>query len=305
MALSSVPFSEFESQVRAQTGAMNYSDPNSALIMRWTNILIAKIFLLTRGIDGSWGRNTATLTKALALGKIIEPDGGYTYTSSTKTLTTPTIDQTYVGGWVFLEDKANSRGFYGVIDSVAVAGTSCVLRFQIGTGAVANIASVNIFALLKPNPSYYNGANLSGASCHDIVKIVDSSLGNAVRFTGDEFSSLSSNPSYASSIVTEYAGDAVYVDKGSSAGSYGTWTLSFSEKPATISSSSSVLDIRPEHIAILKDEVSNWVLSYMKNVQKKEVPEGNSAMSQLEEKYKKHAQDMIQQRMGYKPAKRV
>ena len=266
--LSPTTFQDFEAQVRRQTGADNYTDPPSSLIMRWTNVLMHKVHLLSRKKDTPWGRNTVTLTNLNTTGKYHAPGDGGSYTASTKTFAGLTVlDQTYVGGWAFFRDAANSRIFYGLIDSVS-GTTSCTLRFQIGTGAAANIASASLMALLKPAPAFYGGANLSASSVLDIVKLVDSSLGNMVRLDPDVFADVATHPSYKNVACVQYAGDSVYVNKGASAGTYGTWTLTFNEKPATITALTSTIDLRPEFIPALVDAVSAWVVQYMANKQK-------------------------------------
>jgi hypothetical protein len=261
--LSAMTYTDLEIQVRRQTGTENFTELPSGLIMRWTNILQYKIYLLARKSDGAWGRNTTTLTNLNATGKYNAKSGGGSYTAATKTFSGLTgLDQTYVGGWVFFVDGVNTRYFYGLIDTVT-GTTSCTLRFQIGTGAAVDIASAQLTAFIKPAPAFYTGANLSGVSVHNVVKVVDSSLGNMVRLEEHQFPGAATHPSYKNVAYVQYAGDSVYIGKGQSAGAYGVWTLVFDEKPTVISAPTDTVDLRPEFLPSLVDEVSGWVMNYV------------------------------------------
>jgi len=266
-------------------------------------MVLHKIARLLTGIDKPWGRNTVTLTALNATGQTYDGGDGLSYTASTNTFAGASgLDQTYVGGIAIWQDTPNARAFYGIIDTVNAAGTSCVIRNPVGTGAEADVAAADIDAHFKPNPWFYNGANLSGSSVLDLIKIVDGTNGNAVRLDSDAFATFSSNPNYDSSIVTEFAGEAVYFDKGSSISSFGTLTATFDEKPDTISSATTSIDLLPEHLSMFTEELVRWTLNFLQ----KPVPnEYEDPLAVLKEQYKKHAEDTAQRLSNkYIPARR-
>lgn len=294
MALSTLTFKEFDAQVRSEAGALNYADPPDTAIMRWTNIALKKIARLTQPVDSPWGRNTTSVTRLIGTGYGHDPGDGGAFTSATLTFSSLTgLNQTYVGGWVFWNDRSNNRAFWGIIDEVNVAGTTFTVRTYKGTGAVADIASANLFFLAKPNPSFFDGVNLSSVAFMEIVKIVDGTNGIAARLDGDSFFGAWSgdNPNYANSIFFQYAGNALYAGKGSGISAFGTLTATFEEKPTTITATSDALDIRPEHIGVLKDEVVRWVLNYVGNTDK--VKAIGDPLESIKQKYRKKAEERV------------
>lgn len=289
MALSKVTFKELEFQIRGETGANDTSKPNSDTIRRWANVIVNKIAMLTAPIDGAWGRGTTVLTMLNATGVAQDPSEGGSYTAATNTLDLPgAFDETYVGGWVFIEDRSNSRGLYAVIDEV-VSGNA-VLRFIVGTGAEADISDANLLAIAKPNPAFYNGANLNSLSVRDLVKVVDGTNGNVVRLDSDQFAAFADNPNYDDSMGVEYAGESVHIATGTNL-TIGTLTATFNEKPDNIASATTEIDILPEHLPLLKAEVSRWVLNFIEDKSGRLEAIGNP-MSALEDKFKKYASDM-------------
>jgi len=266
-------------------------------------MVLHKIARLLTGIDKPWGRNTVTLSATLVTGKYYLNAGAASYTAATNTISGVSgLNQTYVGGWAFWEDNSNSRAFYGVIDTVASAGTSCVIRNPVGTGAEADISAANFHCFIKPNPSFYNGANLSGSSVLDLVKIVDGTNGNLVRLDSDAFAGFASNPNYDSSVVTEFAGEAVYLAKGSGVSAYGTLTATFDEKPETLASVSTSIDLLPEHLEMFTEELVRWAMNYLAVPVP---PSYENPLKTLEAQYRKHAEAMVNKLSNkYVPAKR-
>lgn len=292
-----------ESQVRDLSGAKNFANPTQDSMRRWGNMVLHKIARLLTGIDKPWGRTTSTLTLLQDAGQIYLPAGAASYTAATNTFSGLTgMDQTYVGGWAFWEDNGNSRAFYGLIDTVAAAGTSCVLRVLGGTGAEVNVSAANLYVIFKPNPAFYNGANLGSLSVLDSVKIVDGTNGNLVRLESDAFAGFLSNPNYNSSVVTEFAGEAAYIDKGSSLSSLGTMTMTYDEKPDNIASATTEIDLLPEHLQMFTEELVRWTLNYLQ----KPIPkEYENPLKTLEEQYKKSAESIMNRMKGYVPAQRA
>ena len=302
-SLSTMTFKDFEYAVRGECGARDPAKPNSDTIRRWSNIAIKKLARLALAIDLPWGRNSSTLTLLNATGIKHDPGGGGSYASTTHTFSDIAgFDQTYVGGWAFWEDRSNSRAFWGLIDKISTANEP-VLRVLAGTGAEAAVTSANLLALFKPNPVFYNGANINALNFLDLVKLVDSTNGNVARLDPDVFSGFAGNPHYDSSVVMQYAGDAVYVGKGNLISALGTLTLFYQESPDNLTSSSSLLDILPEHISMVKDEVSRWVLNFIGETARAQSL-GNP-FQEMEDKFKKILQTRIIRRRAEVPARRV
>lgn len=290
MALSTITFKELEAQVRAETGATDYANPNQTTVMRWTNIALKKIARLTQPIDSPWGRNASALTRLASTGLIHAPGDVGAFTASTLTFSGITgITQAYVGGIVFWNDRsANLRAFWGVIDEVNTALTAFTVRSNYkGTGAVANIASADLLYLAKPYPSFSEGASLSSVAFMELVKVVDATNGIAARVDGDTFSSFGSNPNFDNSIIWQYAGNGVMLGKGEDISAYGTLTLTFEERPTTITAVTDFIDLKPEHIGILKDEVVRWVLNFLGESER--VKQIGNPIEALEQKFKQRA----------------
>lgn len=303
--LSAVTLKDFEAQVRSETGARDYSNPPQATIMRWTNIAIKKLARLALAGDIPWGRNSSTLTLLNATGVKYDPAAASTaYTASTHTFSdTTAVDQTYVGGIVFWEDRGNSRAFWGLIDKVATSLDGFTIRVLAGTGAEANVSSANLFMIAKPRPWFYNGANINALNFLDLVKLVDATNGNASRLNPDVFSGFALNSQYDNSVVMQYAGDSVYVGKGTNISSYGTLTLYYEESPDNLTAATSTLDILPEHVSMVKDEVSRWVLNFMGDTEKAKAI-GNP-FQEMENNFKKIIQSRMIKARAEVPAKRM
>jgi len=266
MALSTFTWKEIESQVRALSGA-NFSDPDTTTTMRWANMVLPELTRKLSGIDKPFGRKlSSTLNNLKEDGVFVSASSGGSYTAATKTIarTALGITQTYVGGWAFVYDAAATAcAFYGLIESV-VNDTSCVLRFvDAGAGTAKNIASANMTALLKPNPVFYEGFNISSLRVKDVVKVVDATNGNAVRLGSHEFANATSDYRYNSSVVAQYAGDAIYIDSGSGITSFGNCTLTYDRIPDEITSSASVIDILPNYLPLFVDELVSLMCNYL------------------------------------------
>lgn len=290
MALSTITMKELESQVRAETGASDYANPNQTTIMRWTNVALKKIARLTQPIDSPWGRNSTTISRLLSTGYIHTTGAGGAFTSATLIFSGLSgLTQAYVGGWVFWNDRSNNRAFWGLISEVNSAGTTFTVRNYKGTGAVADIASANLFFIAKPYPCFYDGFSLTAVNYMALIKLVDGTNGIAARLDGDAFSSFADNPNYNNSIVWQFAGDAGFIGKGASISAYGTGTLTFEERPVTITAVTDAIDLKPEHIGLLKDEVVRWVLNYMGESDR--VKQIGDPLEQLKNKYNQRAGD--------------
>lgn len=302
--LSTLTMARLEQNVRDATGANDPQRPNSDTIRRWANVIAKKIAMLTLGVDAPWGRNDVTLSLLQAVGIIYNPGGGSTaYTASTNTFSdTPTVDATYVGGIVFWEDRANSRAFWGLIDEVP-STTSFVVRVLKGTGAEADVASGNLLMIAKPNPWFYNGANLTSVNYMDIVKVVDGTNGLTVRTDIDGFSGLNppsistqvANQNWLSSVVVSPQGDAVYIGKGSSVSAFGTLTMTFEERPDNLTSSTSTVDILPEHVGVLREELSRWVYNYLNEGEKAKAM--GYPLQELEAKFREAAKSRLARKL--------
>lgn len=289
MALSTFTWKEIESQARALSGATNWADPDTTTTMRWANMVLPELARKLSGIDKPFGRKVSgTLTNQKAVGGHVSASGGATYTAATKTITSTSadFDQTYVGGWAFVYDSAATAcAFYGMIDSVSAAGTSCVLRFADGgSGTIKDIASAAMTVLFKPNPVFYEGFNLSSLRVKDIVKLVDATNGNAVRLGSHEFADATSDYRYNSSVVAQYAGDAIYIDSGSGITSFGNCTLTYDRIPDAITTNASVIDLLPNFIPLFIDELISLMCNYLNKPVPQEVA---GRIEFLQEEYKK------------------
>lgn len=299
MPLSTVKFEEIEAQVRALAGASDYSNPNSATVRRWGNVILHKIAKLLSGIDKPWGRTSLALTLSLEQGVVFAPGSGVTFTLASRTFNA-VLDFTYVGGWAFFVDGLNNRAHFGLIDRVGAA--DCELRFTIGTGALVNISSANLHVFFKPNPAFYNGASIHRVPILDFVKLVDSTNGNVRRLNADVFASAVTDYHNRDSVFCQHAGDAVYIEKGTNISSLGTLTLTYDELPEDIEDGNSNLDLLPDHHQMFVEELARWVLNYL-NVP---VPERlQNPLGVLEAQYKKNL-EVFQQRLHKQaPAERT
>lgn len=277
---------EAEGKARDLSGAKDWQDPNPTTTMRLANMTLKKIALLTSAMDMPFGRNTSTLTNLSATGVVIYPLGGGSYVAATKTFSGMTLDQTYCGGIVFFTNGTN--GYYGLIDSVST--NSCVLRLAAGTAAMTDIVSANLFAMFKPNPFFYAGANLSALNRFRNIKIVDGTNGNITRLSSHEFAGMENIYKYDLSVTSEDAGDALYLNKGGSVTSYGTLTLSYDEMPDLITSGSTVLDLRPENLEMFVYEVARLLRNTIQQpiVDEKMI----SPMKPLEDKVKQYVKNL-------------
>ena len=264
--LSTTTFKQADAQARGLSGATDYSNPNVTTAMRYGNLILSKIARLLSPIQKPWGRTTGDLTNAKALGITHQPSDGGSYAISTKILSGVSgLDQTYVGGWAFIYSVSDTDWIIGLIDTVNSAGTSCTMRTHLTTivSVVDPIASANLLAILKPNPVFYQGANLGAVNVFDVVKVVDATNGNAVRLSSKEFASFASNPNYDSSVVIEYAGESMLFGKGSSVSSFGTLTMTYDEKPTVITAVTDTIDLPEEYIEMYIQELTRWYLNHI------------------------------------------
>ena len=240
------------------------------------------------GIDKPFGRKlSSTLENKKAVGNHISAAGGASYVAATKTITAAaSCDQTYVGGWAFVYDSAATAcAFYGMIDTVAADTNSCTLRFvDAGAGTAKDIASAAMTLFIKPNPVFYEGFNLSSLRVKDIVKLVDATNGNAVRLGSHEFADATSDYRYNSSVVAQYAGDAIYIDSGSGITSFGNCTLTYDRIPDAITTNASVIDLLPNFMPLFIDELISLMCNYLNKPVPQEVA---GRIEFLQEEYKK------------------
>lgn len=286
--LSTTTWKQVDAQARMLSGATDYSNPNATTQMRYGNLVLHKIARLLSPIAKPWGRSTTALTNLKAVGFVHYPASGGSYDSTTKTLSGVTgLDQTYVGGWAFIVHFGEATGFLCLIDTVAAAGTSAVMKVQLGTSTAPTInpiVSNSLWAILKPNPVFYEGANLGSTNIFDVVKVVDATNGNSVRLSSDEFASFANNPNYDSSVVVEYAGESMYFGKGSGVSSFGTLTMTYDEKPVTITAATDTVDLPEEYIDMFIQELVRWDLNHISLP----VPEQwVNPLQTLEEEYKR------------------
>jgi len=264
--LSSTTFKQVDAQARALSGATDYSNPNATTAMRYGNLVMSKIARLLAPIQKPWGRSTATLTNTSAVGIVNYPADGGSYQTSNLTISGLSgLDQTYVGGWAFVYSVGAAAGAIGLIDTVNSAGTAATLRKELATSANfgGTIGTSALLAMLKPNPSFYPGANLGSVNIFDVVKVVDGTNGNAVRLSSKEFASFSNNPNYDSSFVIEYAGESIYYGKGSSVSSFGTITMTYDEKPTVITAVTDSVDLPEEYIDMFIHELARWYSNHI------------------------------------------
>ena len=264
--LSTTTWKQVDAQARALSGATDYSDPNQTTAMRYGNLVLQKIARLLAPIQKPWGRSSSTLTNTKATGYYHAQSGGGSLSIANKTLSSVTgLDQTYVGGWGFFTDASGTKSYIGLVDTVAAAGTSCTFRILLGSNGSSSdpIASASLLGFIKPNPVFYEGANLGSVNILDVVKIVDATNGNAVRLASKEFASFANNPNYDSSVVVEYAGESVYFGKGSSVSSYGTLTMTYDEKPTVITAVTDTVDLPEEYIDMYIQELTRWYLNHL------------------------------------------
>jgi hypothetical protein len=304
--LSSTTWKQVDAQARALSGATDYSNPNATTQMRYGNLVLQKIARLLAPIQKPWGRTTASLTNTKALGYVGYIAGGAEYNHSTKTLSGVSgLDQTYVGGWAFLMHMGESRGYIGLIDTVAAAGTSAVMRMTLMTSAAPSIDPIvtgSLLAILKPNPVFYSGANLGSVNIFDVVKVVDATNGNAVRLSSKEFASFLNNPNYDGSVVIEYAGESIYFGKGSSVSAYGSLTMTYDEKPTVITAATDTIDLPEEYIGMMVEELIRWDLNHIS----RPIPEQwEHPLKALEAEYKRNRKEnLIKTRQLYRVAER-
>lgn len=303
MALSTVTWKEIEAQVRAIAGATNYADPNTDTVRRWGNLVLQKMARLLTGVDKPWGRNTSTLTLLQDAGKLIDfNDGTFTLADFGLFKSGVSFDNTYIGGWAFVYNSSTQRAWYGIVDRLGTTNDWVHLRFMVGTAAAESISGSNLFAIIKPNPTYNNGANLSTLNLFDMVKIVDGTNGNVVRLDSDAFSTFANNPNYDSSVVAEFAGEAAFIEKGASVSSFGTLTLTYDEKPDSIASAATAIDLLPEHLQMFTEEVARYCLNYVGAP----IPEQyQNPLGVLEAQYKRRAKELAMKRaQKFVPARR-
>lgn len=289
--LSTVTFKEVETEARFVAGQKEpeFTNPPSQIVMNWANMIIPELARLTSPIDKPWGRNTATLTNLKSTGKFIAKDSGGSYTYSTKTLAKSALglDQTYVGGIVFLYEAQDGNCKYSIIETVATDGASCTLKID---PFALDIVSADLMAFIKPKPWAHEGAHLGSVSVFDVVKVKDASNGNFKRLDAHGFASFDDGAFNEDSVAMEFAGESIHYKKGSNITSYGTVTMTYDEKPTAITTSTSTIDLMPSDILILIDELAVYILSYLD----KEVPSNiGSKMRELEERYKKSAQNVL------------
>ena len=291
--LSTTTWKQVDAQARALSGATDYSNPNATTTMRYGNMVLQKIARLLSGIQKPWGRSTSTLTNTKAVGVTHYPSGGGSLAVSTKTLSSVSgLDQTYVGGWAFMTDTGGTKGYIGLIDTVNSGGTSCTFRVLLGSNGSSSdpIGSSALLAILKPNPCFYEGANLNGVNILDVVKVVDATNGNAIRLSSKEFASFASNPNYDSSVVVEYAGESIYFGKGSSVSSYGTLTMTYDEKPTVITAVTDTVDLPEEYIDMMIQELTRWYLNHIS----KPIPEQwEHPLKALEAEYMRNRKENV------------
>jgi hypothetical protein len=298
--LSSVTFKEVETAARMIAGSMDFTEPPSTVVMNWANMIIPELARLTSPIDKPWGRNTTTLSNLKAEGKFIARSSGGSYTYATKTLAKSALalDQTYVGGLVFLGwDSTDPRvGSWSIIESVASDGASCVFKTDpVG----ADISSAETLAFIKPKPWAHDGAHLGSVSVFDIVKVVDGTNGNFKRLEPHEFASFEDGAFNDDSLAIEYMGETLHWKRGNNITSFSTVTTTYDEKPTAVTLSTSTIDLQDWYIPTLIDELAVYILSYLN----KEIPQdvGNK-MREIEEHFKKSAKNVIDSKTT--PAKR-
>jgi hypothetical protein len=304
--LSTTTWKQVDAQARALSGAEDYSNPNATTQMRYGNLILQKISRLLSPVQKPWGRSTSTLTNLSATGKVHYPTGGGEYRHSTKTLSGMTgLDQTYVGGWAFLMHLGESRGYLGLIDTVNAAGTTAVMRVSLSTSSAPTIDPITsgaLLALLKPNPVFYSGANLGSVNIFDVVKVVDATNGNAVRLSSKEFASFANNPNYDNSVIIEYAGESMFLGKGSSISAFGTLTMTYDEKPTTITAATDTVDLPEEYVDMMIQELIRWDLNHIS----KPIPEQwEHPLKTLEEDFKRNRKEnLIKTVQKYRVAER-
>jgi hypothetical protein len=164
------------------------------------------------------------------------------------------------------------------------------------------IGSTSLLAILKPNPVYYQGANFGSVNILDVVKVVDGTNGNAVRLPSDEFASFGDNPNYDSSVVVEYAGEAMYIGKGSSVSTLGTLTMTYDEKPTTITAITDTVDLPEQYIDMYVQEMARLYINHTSTP----VPQNlEHPLKVLESEYQRvRKENMVKSAQKYKTADR-
>jgi hypothetical protein len=303
--LSTTTWKQVDAQARALSGATDYSNPNATTQMRYGNLILQKISRLLAPVQKPWGRSTATLSNTKALGFYHGLSGGGSLSIANKTLSSVTgLDQTYVGGWAFFTDAGGTKGYIGLVDTVAAAGTSCTFRVLLGSNGSSSdpIASASLLGYIKPNPVFYDGANLGSVNIFDVVKVVDATNGNAVRLSSKEFASFLNNPNYDNSVIIEYAGESMFLGKGSSISAFGTLTMTYDEKPTTITAATDTVDLPEEYIDMMIQELVRWDLNHIS----KPIPEQwEHPLKALEEDFKRNRKEnLIKTVQKYRVAER-